>query len=339
MFVELLILLVKIVLVAVGLLSGFAIMTWVERRLIAQFQVRRGPNRVGPLGLLQPLADGLKLAMKEDITPTYADRIVFVVAPMTSLVAALLAFSVIPFGPTITVFGRQIPLHIAADIPIGFLFLLAVASLGIYGIVLAGWSSGSKYSLLGGMRSSAQMISYELAMGLALVAVLLAMTGSMPAGKPQMSLLDWSYTGKVLLLVQFPAFVIYFICMIAETNRAPFDLVEAEQELVAGFHTEYTSFKFALFYMGEYVNMITFSALAVTLFLGSWNGPFVDRIPILGVLWFIMKIGLFMFVYVWIRATLVRIRYDRLMALGWRVLLPSALVWVAITSTWIVLKH
>ena len=326
-WIEVIILLVKILVVAVALLSGFAVMTWFERRLIAGFQVRIGPNRVGPLGLLQPAADGLKLAMKEDLTPSQADRIVFVLAPMVSMTAALVAFAVVPFGPPdFKVFGRLVPLHIAADLSIGFLMLLAVASLGIYGIVLAGWSSGSKYSLLGGLRSSAQMISYELAMGLALVSVLIA-AGSVNtleiASKP------------ALWLAQFPAFVIFFICMIAETNRAPFDLAEAEQELVAGFHTEYASFKFALFYMGEYVNMITFSALAVVLFFGAWHGPFVDRFPLLGVVWFLAKIVVFMFVYVWIRATLPRIRYDRLMSLGWKVLLPASLLWVMITATWV----
>ncbi|HOC31976.1 MAG: NADH-quinone oxidoreductase subunit NuoH [Armatimonadetes bacterium] len=326
-WIEVIILLVKILVVAVALLSGFAVMTWFERRLIAGFQVRIGPNRVGPLGLLQPAADGLKLAMKEDLTPSQADRVVFVLAPMVSMTAALVAFSVVPFGPPdFRIFGRLVPLHIAADLSIGFLMLLAVASLGIYGIVLAGWSSGSKYSLLGGLRSSAQMISYELAMGLALVSVLIA-AGSVNtleiASKP------------ALWLAQFPAFVIFFICMIAETNRAPFDLAEAEQELVAGFHTEYASFKFALFYMGEYVNMITFSALAVVLFFGAWHGPFVDRFPLLGVVWFLAKIVVFMFVYVWIRATLPRIRYDRLMSLGWKVLLPASLLWVMITATWV----
>lgn len=327
MLIELIILVVKIVVVILALLTGFAYMTWLERKLIADFQVRIGPNRVGPFGLLQPLADGLKLAFKEDITPGMADKVVFIIAPMTSMVMALLAFAVIPFGPDITLFGRLIPLHIAADLPIGFLFLMAVASLGLYGIILAGWSSGSKYSLFGGMRSSAQMISYELAMGLALVSVLIA------AGTVRT--IDIA-TMRWLLLPQFPAFVIYFICMIAETNRAPFDLVEAEQELVAGFHTEYTSFKFALFYMAEYINMITFSALAVTLFLGGYSGPGVEQIPVLGVLWFLLKIIVFMFVFIWIRATLPRIRYDRLMALGWKVLLPAALVWVMITATYVV---
>jgi NADH-quinone oxidoreductase subunit H len=330
--VNIIILIVKIAVVILALLTGFAYMTWLERKVIAGFQVRIGPNRVGPFGLLQPLADGLKLAMKEDITPTFADKVVFVIAPVTSLVAALVAFAIIPFGPTVFAGGREIPLNIAADISIGFLFLLAVSSLGIYGIVLAGWSSGSKYSLLGAMRSSAQMISYELGMGLSLVAVLIA-SGSLIPGE---------IASRWWIGAQFPAFVIFFISMIAETNRAPFDLVEAEQELVAGFHTEYSSFKFALFYMAEYINMITFSALAVTLFLGGWSGPgaSADSLAggLIGVLWFIVKIIVFMFIYIWIRATLPRIRYDRLMALGWKVLLPSALIWVAITALWVVFK-
>ena len=252
---------------------------------------------------------------------------------LISMVAAQLAFAVVPFGPTTSLFGRELPLSIAADVPIGFLFLLAVTSLGIYGIVLGGWSSGSKYSLLGGMRSSAQMISYELAMGLSLVSVLLASGSLIPAEIMQRGI----WIGP-----QFPAFVIFFICMIAETNRAPFDLVEAEQELVAGFHTEYSSFKFALFYMGEYVSMIVFSALAVTLFLGGWRGPGAGGDSLLGVLlgllYFVLKIGIFMFIYIWIRATLPRLRYDRLMALGWKVLLPASLIWVAITAVWVVVR-
>jgi NADH-quinone oxidoreductase subunit H len=327
MLVNVLILLVKIIVVPVALLSGFAVMTWVERRLIAQFQVRPGPNRCGPLGLFQPAADGIKLAMKEDITPRNADKVVFVIAPMISLIAALLAFAIIPFGPDIHLGSYIVPLSIAADLPIGFLFLLAVASIGIYGIVLAGWSSGSKYSLLGGIRSSAQMISYELAMGLSLVSVIVYTGTLRPDEIAAFGGLWWK---------QLPAFVIFVICMVAETNRAPFDLVEAEQELVAGFHTEYSSFKFALFYMGEYVNMITFSALAVTLFMGGWHGPLADRIPIIGLVWFIVKIGVFMFGYVWIRASWPRLRYDRLMKLGWKFLLPAALAWVAITAVWVV---
>ena len=329
MLVNVLILLVKIILVPVGLLSGFAVMTWFERRLIARIQVRVGPNRCGPLGLFQPAADGLKLAMKEDLTPAEADKAVFVIAPMGSLIAALLAFAIIPFGPDIHAFGYTIPLHIAADTPIGFLFLLSVASLGIYGIILAGWSSGSKYAMLGGIRSSAQMISYELSMGLALVSVLVYTGTLRPDEIVGFSGLWWR---------QFPAFVIFLVCMVAETNRAPFDLVEAEQELVAGFHTEYSSFKFALFYMGEYVNMITFSALAVTMFLGGWHGPLVDRIPLLGLVWFLVKTAVFMFVYVWIRASWPRLRYDRLMKLGWKVMLPISLCWVAITAVWVVFR-
>jgi len=334
--VNFLILIVKILVVVLALLTGFAYITWLERKLMALFQVRVGPNRVGPFGLLQPLADGLKLAMKEDITPTFADKVVFVAAPMISLIAALIAFSIIPFGPDVTIMGREIPLNIAADISVGFLFLLAVTSLGVYGIVLAGWSSGSKYSLFGAMRSSAQMISYELAMGLSLVSVLVA-SGSLIPGE---------IASRWWIIPQLPAFVIFLICMFAETNRAPFDLVEAEQELVAGFHTEYSSFKFALFYMAEYINMVTFSALAVTLFFGGWQGPLAgtDSVlgpalgALLGVLYFIAKIVVFIFFYIWIRATLPRIRYDRLMALGWKVLLPAALVWLGITAVWVVFK-
>lgn len=334
--VNFLILIVKLLVVILGLLTGFAYMTWLERKLVARFQVRLGPTRVGPAGLLQPLADGLKLAMKEDITPTFADKAVFVIAPMVSLIAALVAFSIIPFGPTVTIGSRTIPLNIAADISVGFLFLLGVTSLGIYGVVLAGWSSGSKYSLFGAMRSSAQMISYELSMGLSLVAVLIASGSFIPA----------EIASRWWIGPQLPAFIIFYICMIAETNRAPFDLVEAEQELVAGFHTEYASFKFALFYMAEYINMITFSALAVTLFLGGWQGPLAGTDSVLGpvigtllaLLYFLIKIVVFMFIYIWIRATLPRIRYDRLMALGWKVLLPSALIWLAITAVWVVFK-
>lgn len=331
-FVNLLILVIKIVLVAVGLLSGFAVMTWVERRLLAGYQVRYGPNRVGPMGLLQPVADGLKLAMKEDFTPTYADKAVYIIAPMISMMASLMAAMIIPFGPPTSIFGRELPLSVAGDVSIGFLFLLGVTSLGVYGVVLAGWSSGSKYSLLGGLRSSAQMISYELGLGLSLVSLILA-SGSMVPQEIMQS--------RIWILPQFPAFVIFFICMIAETNRAPFDLPEAEQELVAGFHTEYASFKFALFYMGEYVAMIVFSALAATLFMGGWRGPGANGDSLLGVVlglvYLTLKIGIFMFIYIWMRATLPRLRYDRLMALGWKVLLPVALIWVAITALWMLL--
>jgi NADH-quinone oxidoreductase subunit H len=304
---------------------------WFERRVVARMQHRIGPNVNGPFGLLQSLADGVKLALKEDIIPTAADKVVFVLAPVLSTVPAFLAFAVIPFGGLVRIpfTDRVTPLQLT-DLPVAVLFIFAISSVGIYGIVLGGWSSGSTYSLLGGLRSSAQMISYEVAMGLALVAVFLY-AGSMSTSQ----IVDAQ--GRLWFgIILIPSFVIYMIAMVGETNRAPFDLPEAEGELVGGFHTEYSSLKFALFFLAEYVNMVTVSALATTLFLGGWRAPWPlsavndgmfnqDYWP---VLWFLAKVILFIFVFIWLRGTLPRLRYDQFMAFGWKRLIPIALVWI-----------
>jgi len=320
-----------LIFVVLVLLTLFNI--WWERRVVARMQHRIGPNVNGPFGLLQSLADGVKLALKEDITPTAADRVVFVLAPIISATTAFVTFAVIPFGPVVNFFGVETPLQLT-DMPVAVLFVMAIASVGIYGIVLGGWSSGSTYSLLGGLRSSAQMISYEVAMGLALVAVFLY-AGSMSTSEI-VKAQDDLWFGLILV----PSFVIYVIAMVGETNRAPFDLPEAEGELVGGFHTEYSSLKFALFFLAEYINMATVSALATTLFLGGWHAPFwIDKVwpganegywPLL---WFFGKLLFFIFFFIWLRGTLPRLRYDQFMAFGWKRLIPVSLVWIVAVAT------
>ncbi|HET9859407.1 MAG TPA: NADH-quinone oxidoreductase subunit NuoH [Nocardioidaceae bacterium] len=307
---------------------------WFERRVVARMQHRPGPNVHGPFGLLQSLADGVKLALKEDIVPKAADKLVYVLAPVIAVIPAFLAFAVIPFGPVVTMFGEETPLQLT-DMPVAVLFILAIASIGIYGIVLGGWSSGSTYSLLGGVRSSAQMISYEVAMGLALVAVFLY-AGSMSTSEI-VAAQERLWFGIILI----PSFVIYMIAMVGETNRAPFDLPEAEGELVGGFHTEYSSLKFALFFLAEYINMATVSALATTLFLGGWRAPWPlsaigDGVLNTGywpVLWFLGKVMMFVFVFIWLRGTLPRLRYDQFMRFGWKRLIPIALAWIVAVAT------
>jgi NADH-quinone oxidoreductase subunit H len=304
---------------------------WFERKVVARMQHRIGPNVNGPFGLLQSLADGVKLALKEDIIPTAADKVVFILAPVMSTVPAFLAFAVIPFGPEVRIpfTHRTTPLQLT-DMPVGVLFILAISSIGIYGIVLGGWSSGSTYSLLGGLRSSAQMISYEVAMGLALVAVFLY-SGSLSTSE----IVD-AQQRVWFGITLFPSFVIYVIAMVGETNRAPFDLPEAEGELVGGFHTEYSSLKFALFFLAEYVNMVTVSALATTLFLGGWRAPWPLSAVAGGVLntgywpflWFLAKVLVFIFFFIWLRGTLPRLRYDQFMKFGWKILIPASLVWI-----------
>jgi NADH-quinone oxidoreductase subunit H len=320
-----------LVFVVLVLLTLFNI--WFERRVVARMQHRIGPNVNGPFGLLQSLADGVKLALKEDITPKGADRVVFWLAPIIATVPAFVTFSVIPFGPVVNFFGHHTPLQLT-DMPVAVLFVMAIASIGIYGIVLGGWSSGSTYSLLGGLRSSAQMISYEVAMGLALVAVFLY-AGSMSTSE----IVDAQHNlwfGLILL----QSFVIYVIAMVGETNRAPFDLPEAEGELVGGFHTEYSSLKFALFFLAEYINMATVSALATTLFLGGWRAPFwIDHLwaganqGYLPVVWFFGKVIAFIVLFIWLRGTLPRLRYDQFMAFGWKRLIPISLVWIIAVGT------
>ncbi len=318
--------------VALVLLTLFT--TWFERRVVARMQQRSGPNRAGPLGLLQPMADGIKLALKEGITPANADKVVYLLAPMIAAAAAMLVFAVIPVGPVVSIFGTLTPLQLT-DFPVSVLYVFAIASIGIYGIVLAGWSSGSTYSLLGGLRSSAQMVSYEIAMGLSFVAVFLyagsASTSQIVAAQGA----SWWYA---ILLV--PSFVVYLISMVGETNRAPFDLPEAEGELVAGFHTEYSGLRWAMFFLAEYVNMINVAAIATTLFLGGWRMPPPISTIWPGsnegwwpILWFIGKIFAIMFVFVWLRGTLPRLRYDQFMRFGWRVLIPLSIVWILVIAT------
>jgi NADH-quinone oxidoreductase subunit H len=326
--------LIKAVLIFVILVLLTLFNIWFERRVVARMQHRIGPNVHGPFGLLQSLADGVKLALKEDIIPKAADKVVFILAPVVATVPAFVAFSVIPFGPEVKVpwSDRTTPLQLA-DMPMAVLFVLAISSIGIYGIVLGGWSSGSTYSLLGALRSSAQMISYEVAMGLALVAVFLY-AGSMSTSQI-VEAQDKLWFGLTLL----PSFIIYTIAMVGETNRAPFDLPEAEGELVGGFHTEYSSLKFALFFLAEYINMATVSALATTLFLGGWHVPFwIDHVwagansgywPFL---WFMGKVLFFVFIFIWLRGTLPRMRYDQFMAFGWKVLIPFSLLWIVMVA-------
>jgi len=303
--------------------------------VVGRIQVRFGPNRVGPFGFFQPLADVIKLILKEDIVPTQADRPVFTLAPMISLVVAFAAFAVIPFGNVLSVFGQNVPLRLA-DVNIGILYVFAVSELGVYGIVLGGWASNNKYSLLGGVRSSAQIISYALAMGISIVGVLI-ITGSlsMEAIVRHQSGFWFSYVPRWNIFVQPVAFVIYVIAAVAEVNRAPFDLPEAEQELVAGYHTEYSSMRFAMYFMAEYINMITVSAVAATVFLGGWNGWNVAG----GLPWFLLKVAAYMYFFIWLRATLPRLRYDRLMKFGWYVLLPLGLLNLAVTAIVVVVGN
>ena len=305
---------------------------WGERRLVGRMQQRPGPNRVGPFGLIQALADGVKLALKEDIIPAAADKVVFVLAPIISATTCFMSFAVIPITGPVTLFGQKTAMQLT-DLPIGVLYVLAIASIGVYGIILAGWSSGSTYPLLGGLRSSAQVISYEIAMGLSLVAVFIY------AGSMSTSDIVAAQSKTWYAVVLFPSFVIFAISMVGETNRAPFDLAEAEGELVGGFHTEYSSLKFALFFLAEYVNIISVSALATTLFLGGYHAP-----PFLGftenwlggwftAIWFFSKVLVFFFVFVWLRGTLPRLRYDQFMQFGWKILIPVSIVWILIVAT------
>jgi NADH-quinone oxidoreductase subunit H len=306
---------------------------WGERRIVARMQMRVGPNRVGKFGLIQALADGVKLALKEDLIPAAADKIVFIIAPIISATAAFMAFAVMPLTGPVNFFGEETVMQLT-DLPVGVLYVLAIASVGVYGIVLAGWSSGSTYPLLGGLRSSAQVISYEIAMGLSLVAVFIYSGSMSTSAIVQAQQETWWYG-----LVLFPSFVIYAISMVGETNRAPFDLAEAEGELVGGFHTEYSSLKFALFFLAEYVNIIAVSALATTLFLGGYHA-----IPGLGfteqwlggwftLIWFFIKVLFFFFIFVWLRGTLPRLRYDQFMQFGWKVLIPVSLLWILVVAT------
>ncbi|MBT1074128.1 NADH-quinone oxidoreductase subunit NuoH [Geobacter grbiciae] len=323
----------KVLVVFVFVLLTVAYATYAERKIIGHMQVRLGPMRTGWHGLLQPIADGVKLFFKEEIIPSQADKFAFLIAPVIALVPAFIGFAVIPFGETIEVGGYKIPLQIAAyydtasgqvvDLNVGVLYILALASIGVYGIVLAGWSSNSKYSLLGGLRSSAQMISYELAAGLAIVSVFM-LSESLSLQK----IVADQANGAWYAFKQPLAFILFFICSIAEINRTPFDLPEAETELVSGFCTEYSSMKYAMFFMAEYANMVTVCAVTTTLFLGGWHGP--SFLP--GWFWFIAKVYFLIFTCMWIRATYPRYRYDQLMRLGWKVFLPLTLINIVVTG-------
>ena len=323
----------RVVVVFFALLIAVMLYIWMERKVIADMQTRMGPMRAGPRGILITLADGIKLFFKEGISPTSADHGVYLVAPIATMLPAFLAFAVIPFGTHVTIAGREVPFQLA-DINVGILWVLAMSSLAVYGVVLAGWSSGSNYPLLGGVRSSAQMISYEIGMGLAIVA---AVTYS---GSQRMSAIVASQNHVWNIVPQFPAFVAFLVAGLAETNRPPFDLPEAEGELVAGFHTEYSGIKFAMFYLGEYVSTVTVAAVATTLFLGGWRGWAPDFLPWLWpLLWFLLKVTLIIYLFIWIRGTLPRMRYDRLMALGWKLLIPFGLIWALVTGAVVVLPQ
>ena len=331
---------IKIVVVLFVLLTSIAYLTWLERKVIGHIQSRWGPYLVGPHGLLQPLADGLKFMFKEDIVPAEANRVVYWLAPFIAFVMAFLSISVIPFGGSFTVAGHRIALQIT-DLNVGLLFVFAVTSLGVYSVALAGWSSNSKYPLFGGLRSSAQMISYEISLSLGVIGVLM-IAGTLSLREiVQHQAALWAHAGLFSFLprwnvfLQPVGFLIYFMAAIAETNRVPFDLPEGETELVAGFHTEYSSFKFAMFFMSEYANMVTVSCIATLLFFGGWLGPAFGpgwlRV-ILPVFWFALKVFCFLFFYMWVRGTLPRFRYDQLMAFGWKFLLPLALLNILVTS-------
>jgi len=323
---------VKSILIIAMMIIGFAYLTYYERKALARIQVRIGPNRAGPFGLLQPIADAVKLIFKEELIPGTADKVIFIMAPIITVVPALVILAVIPWGGDVILFGRTFSLALT-DINVGVLYIVSVASISVYGIVLAGWSSNNKFATLGGIRATAQMISYELALGLAFIpAIMLA--GSMSMGdivKAQAEL-GW------FVIWQPVGALIFWVASLAEVNRAPFDMPEAEQELTAGYHTEYSGMKFALFFMAEYIKMIAVSAIAATLFFGGYRGPFVDQVPWLGPIYLFIKVLILLFGMIWTRATLPRIRYDRLMAFGWKVLLPLSLMVVFFTALGIILE-
>ena len=334
--------LIKIVIALFVLLTGVAYTTLAERKVVARIQNRWGPSRVGPFGIWQPLADGLKFIFKEDITPPFVNKPLYLLAPILSLTVALTAIAVVPIGPWITVNGIHTPLQIA-DVNIGLLIILGLTSIGVYGIALSGWSSNSKYSMLGSLRATAQMVSYEIALGLSLVGILI-LSGSFSlrdivdaqAGTWLGFIPKWN-----IFRGQFVAFFIYIMAAYAETNRIPFDLAEAETELVAGYHTEYSSMKFAMFFMAEYANMFTVACLATVLFFGGWSGPVFGPAILqafLPIFWFVLKVLAFIFIYIWVRGTLPRFRYDQLMAFGWKFLLPLAIANIIVTSLVVALQ-
>jgi len=337
----------RVVVIFFAMLVTVVLVIWMERKVVADMQLRPGPNRAGPFGLLQSLMDGIKLALKEDIVPRHVDKLLFVIAPAIAVIPAFLSFAIIPFGPEVSIFHHHTPLQLA-DLPVAVLLVLAMSSMGVYGIVLAGWSSESPYPLLGALRSSAQVISYEIAMGLAFVAVFLyagslsttaIVSAQAHGGVFHVAGVALHYPSWFAVLL-FPSFAIYLITMVGETNRLPFDLPEGEGELVGGYHTEYSSLKFALTQLAEYINVTTVAALSTTLFLGGWRAPW----PITGIwsgansgwwpmLWFLAKVLILVFCFFWLRGTLPRIRYDQLMAFGWKVLIPISLGWILMIAT------
>ncbi|WP_373277182.1 NADH-quinone oxidoreductase subunit NuoH [Deefgea rivuli] len=321
--------LLKILLIVAPIMGAVAYLTLAERKVIGFMQIRIGPNRVGPFGLLQPVADGVKLLLKEIIAPSAADKKLFFLAPVMVLVPALAAWAVVPFYPG----------YVLADVNVGLLYVMAITSMGVYGVILAGWASNSKYAFLGGMRAAAQVISYELAMGFALVGVIMvsgslnltAIVEQQGHGMAGGSILSWN------LIPLLPLFVVYFIAGVAETNRAPFDVTEGESEIVAGHMVEYSGMGFALFFLAEYANMILISAMASVMFLGGWLSPFPASIPVLGAaspLWWVLKVAFLLFCFLWFRATFPRYRYDQLMRLGWKIFIPVTLVWIVLVGAW-----
>ena len=323
---------IKSIVVILGLLTGFAYLTLYERRLLARIQSRIGPNRAGPQGLLQPVADAVKLIFKEELTPAKADKVLFFWAPVITMVPSIIIAAVIPWGPTIEMFGRTIKLSVA-EINVGVLYLMSIASIAVYGIVLAGWSSNNKYAMLGGLRSSAQMISYEISLGLSFATVIVL------ANSMNMTEIVEAQKSFWYVLIQPVGAIIFWIATLAEVNRAPFDMPEAEQELTAGYHSEYSGMKFALFFMAEYQKMIVVSAILAALYFGGYLGPFVDRFPWLGPIYMIIKTVILLGVMIWVRASWPRLRYDRLMAFGWKILLPLALGITFVTATGILLAQ
>ncbi|KPK94517.1 MAG: NADH-quinone oxidoreductase [Deltaproteobacteria bacterium SM23_61] len=324
MLIYFLISLVKVLIVFTVMLLIVAYMTLMERKVLGHMQVRFGPNRVGPFGLLQPVADGIKLFFKEDIIVPHANRIIYTLAPAVIVVTALVSYAVIPFGDTIRIMGQSIDL-VVADVNVGLLYLFAISSLGVYGVVMGGWASNNKYSLLGAIRSSAQMISYEISLGLSIVGVL------MIAGSLSLTRIVEAQSPVWFILYQPLGFIIYLISAVAECSRTPFDLTECENELVAGYQTEYSSMKFGLYYLAEYAHILVVSSLAVSLFFGGWQGPFLPP-----VVWFLIKVFVFIFFFIWVRATFPRFRYDQLMKFGWKVLFPLSLVNILLTAVGVI---
>ena len=323
--IYLLIAVVKVVIVFSGMMLIVAYMTLMERKILGHMQIRYGPNRVGPFGLLQPVADGLKLFFKEDISVPFANKVIYTLAPTVLVITAISSYAVIPFGDSIKIMGKSIDL-VVADVNVGLLYLFAISSLGVYGVVMGGWASNSKYSLLGSIRSSAQMISYELSLGLSIMGVLM-ITGSL-----SLTRIVEAQSSVWFVLYQPLGFIIYLISAVAECSRTPFDLTECDNELVAGYQTEYSSMKFALYYLAEYAHILVVSSVAVTLFFGGWHGPILPP-----VIWFLIKIFFFIFFFIWIRATFPRFRYDQLMKFGWKVLFPLALLNIMLTAVGLIL--